>query len=297
MGRAMDALIAQRDYLYEICVSDDCSPDGTWDVLLNYQRQYPDLVKLHRNEVNVGIFKNIEQVWTMPTGDVMNTMAGDDVPGDGWFKNVVEYIHENNIDWKNELFTIYGDHRVLYPSGDSLIVHNVAIEKRPDLALRLGLRGLISNRGCCFSINILKKFEKVSVGRSHIAETAQDRQLQLFTEKNYYIPQLSNVYYGGIGVSTHVNDNFFLERLDIWSYAEAYIESKGVKLCKKDKNYGKYNIALKYFRRDHSVKNFLKVVATYLSSRDFSLPSYGETRRLVFDVLRHLPHKNPIEFN
>ena len=45
VGRTLDSLLAQKDYLYEICLSDDCSPDNTWQVLLNYQKQYPDLIK------------------------------------------------------------------------------------------------------------------------------------------------------------------------------------------------------------------------------------------------------------
>ena len=41
--------------------------------------------------------------------------------------------------------------------------------------LKLSLRGIIGNRGCCYSINILRKFIKCSQGRSHIAEDAIDR--------------------------------------------------------------------------------------------------------------------------
>ena len=120
VGRTLDSLLAQKDYLYEICVSDDCSPDHTWDVLLDYQKRYPDIIKLHRNEPNVGIFENTEQSWTMATGDVVNTIAGDDTTPDGWYKAVVEFIQQNNIDYKNELFCIYGDFKCIYPNGDSM---------------------------------------------------------------------------------------------------------------------------------------------------------------------------------
>ena len=90
VGRTLDSLLAQKEFLYEICVSDDCSPDNTWEVLLDYQRRYPDVIKLHRNDPNVGIFENTEYSWSMATGEVINTIAGDDTTPDGWYKAVVE---------------------------------------------------------------------------------------------------------------------------------------------------------------------------------------------------------------
>ena len=30
--RAMDSLIAQKDYIYEICINDDKSPDKKWEI-------------------------------------------------------------------------------------------------------------------------------------------------------------------------------------------------------------------------------------------------------------------------
>lgn len=295
--RTLDSLIAQKDYLYEICVSDDCSPDGTWNVLQDYQRQYPDLIKLHRQEHNVGIFENTEYQWTMPTGDIVNEIAGDDTTPDGWYKKVIEYIRDNNIDWKNELFCIYGDYKCIYPNGDTIVFKSDAVAKRPNDAFRLALRGIIGGRGCCYSIKVHRKFEKVSKGRSHIAETAQDRQRQFFTEKNYYIPQLSNVYYTGIGVSTRVNNESFEERLKIWPYAEHFFESKGYVFCRSDKYYGRYNVAMKKFRHNKNVGNFLEVVKTYLLSRDFTLPRGNGLKHTIFAIVRRLPHKNPINFH
>ena len=88
VGRTMDSLIQQRDYVYEICVSDDCSTDRTWEILQEYKNRYPDLIKIHRQEHNVGIFENTEYQWTMPTGDMVNGIAGDDTTPNGWYKSV-----------------------------------------------------------------------------------------------------------------------------------------------------------------------------------------------------------------
>ena len=71
ISRAIDSLLLQRDYIYEICVSDDCSKDRTWDILQDYSAKHPGLFVLNRNDPNVGIFENIEKTWTMPTGDII----------------------------------------------------------------------------------------------------------------------------------------------------------------------------------------------------------------------------------
>lgn len=296
VGRALDSLVAQRDYLYEICISDDCSPDGTWDILLDYQKKYPDLIKLHRQKQNVGIFENTEYSWTMPSGDIIAEIAGDDMTPIGWYKTVVEFIKTNNIDWEKEQFCIYGDFKAVYPNGDSLLFKQNAVLKRPNDALRLAIRGIIGGRGCCYSSKILKEFERVSRGRSHIAEMAQDRQLQCLTRYNYYIPCISNIYFTGIGVSAHINEEIYNERMGIWPYFIDYLHKKGLQLSRADIYFGKYEDARLSLRMHHSISSFYQVLKTFIYSRDYRLPRGNEIKHLVFAVLRRLPHKRPIEF-
>ena len=297
VGRTLDSLLAQKDYLYEICVSDDCSPDHTWDVLLDYQKRYPDIIKLHRNDPNVGIFENTEQSWTMASGDVVNTIAGDDTTPDGWYKAVVEFIQQNNIDYKNELFCIYGDYKCIYPNGDS-IVHKHGAVARYNNAFSLALRGVINGRGCCYSKRVLDKFQKVSQGRSHIAENAQDRQLQIFSEKNYYIPQVGNVYYSSIGISVHLTEELKKERMQIWPYSIKCFKDLGVELNKKDLLFIKHRITYQEYVHWGKKKSALLSIWYYLRSFDWKIFRVSDSiRGLVFAVRRRLPHKHIINMN
>lgn len=291
--RAIDSVLTQKDYIYEICVSDDCSPDNTWNVLLEYDKQYPGLFKLHQNNPNVGIFENIENTWSMPTGDIVYLLAGDDKVGEGWFKTVVEYILNNNIDYKNEMFCVYGDCKCIYPNGDSLVFKNDLIKKHNSLSL--ALRGLISNRSACYSISILRKFKKVSQGRSHIAEDVQDRQLQLYSQKNYYIEKVGNIYYGRIGVSTSIDDGTKKERDKMKEYCLSFLESEGVEFSKKERErLLKGDIISikrnpKYLGLDYLFTSFR------FYERQFGIRSL-KLKHLLFAVLRRIPHKKPIEF-
>ena len=294
--RAIDSLLAQKDYIYEICVSDDCSPDNTWGVLQEYDRQYPGLFKLNRNEPNLGIFANFEKTWTMPTGDLVYVLSGDDECGEGWFKTIVEYIYNNGIDYKNELFCVYGDYKVLYPNGDSFTFKNDAITTDVN-PIRLSIRGIIGNRSACYSCRILQKYEKVSQGRSYLPESAQDRQLQLFAEKSYYIPYVGNIYYAQIGVNVHFNPKTMAERENVEEYAREFIEAHGYKFPPKDISYFKYKTEIAKSYRDKSLKHRLHVAWLFVKSFD---PALGlkqiRPKRYLFAFLRRMPHKKPLDW-
>lgn len=293
--RAINSLLKQKDYIYEICVSDDCSPDHTWEVLQEYSRLYPGLFKLNRNNPNKGIFENIEKSWEMPTGDIVYGLAGDDECGEGWLKTVVDFIADNNIDYKNELFCIYGNYKNIYPNGDSYVFRNDLIKRNDLSAIKLSHRGLIGNRSACYSINVMRKYQKVSQGRSHIAESAIDRQLQLFSEKNYYINMVGNIYYANIGVCVGMSEKDRKEREQIWPYTKAFLDKCGIQLDRKDLIYGDYIVACD--RHDRSLKNKIKIVWCFLKSYD---PRLGirclRIKRTLFAVVRRLPHHKPIHW-
>lgn len=295
--RAVESLLSQKDYIYEICVSDDCSKDTTWDIVQEYSKQYPGLFVLNRNNPNVGIFENIEKTWTMPSGDIVYQLAGDDECGEGWFKEVVDFVISNNIDYKNDLFCVYGDYMNIYPNGDSFRFSNKLVNS--DIApLKLSLRGLIGNRSTCFSKRILDSFRKVSKGHSHIAEDAIDRQLQFFAKQNYYIPYVGNIYYANIGTCIRINDDILKEREQIRPYAIHLLESWGASFDKSDINYSLYYFNA-FHRSNHhpSFKNRLKALYLYIKSYD---PLIGlkclNIRRIVFLFIKRIPHRKPINW-
>ena len=296
--RAIDSILPQRDYVYEICVSDDCSTDHTWDVLLQYDKDYPGLFKLNRNENNVGMFINIGRTKKLVTGDIEYVLAGDDEVGEGWFKAVAELVMEKKLDAKNDSFCIYGDYEARYPNGDTFVFRNNLVDSDANV-LKLALRGLIGNRSCCWSVAMAKRFVNVSQGRSHIAEDAQDRQLQVFSDMNFYIPKVGNIYYAYVGVSAHMDEETMKERAKIRPYAISIFETWGVKLDKKDLIY-----SLEYFPAFERMVNkptfgrVLKVIWLWLKSRDPKIKvNWNQSRSFIFAIRRRLPHRKPLHFN
>ena len=294
--RAIESLLSQKDYIYEICVSDDCSPDGTWSVLQDYSQDHPGLFKLNRNEPNLGIFENIEKTWEMPTGDLVYRVAGDDECGEGWFKTVIDFIKTKGIDYKKELFCIYGDYECVYPNGDSFVFKNDAINTGID-PIRLSIRGIIGNRSACFSRKVLQKYEKVSQGRSYLPESAQDRQLQLFTGKSYYIPYVGNKYYTQIGVNIQFNAKRLEEREYVEEYAKSFIESHGYVFQKKDIEFFKYKTEKAKLYKDFSLKHRLIIWRLFWKSYDLSIGlKQIKPKRYLFALFRRLPHSKPLRW-
>jgi len=284
LPRAINSLLSQKDYIYEICISDDCSSDRSWEIMQDYSNRYPGLFKLNRNNPNVGMFENMEKTWTMSSGDITYQLSGDDECGEGWFKKVIEFIKENKIDYRNELFCIYGDYEGVDPYGKrTLHRNNLAISNKNQFSL--SLRGIVGNRSACYSTLITRKFFKVSQGRSHIAESALDRQLQLFTEKSYYIPMIGNIYYSGIGESTVIlRDNIFPQRKQINPYMIEQFAKYGYQPTKSDLRYIAYDNAFLDFIKSRSLVNACILIFRWMMAYD---PQIG-VKSLNLDFI--LPH-------
>lgn len=63
----------------EVVVGDDCSTDGTWEILVAWEKTVPFDVKLVRNEKNLGYEKNFEQTMLRCSGDLLFPADQDDV--------------------------------------------------------------------------------------------------------------------------------------------------------------------------------------------------------------------------
>ena len=293
--RAIDSLLTQKEYIYEICISDDCSQDRTWDVLQDYYNNYPGLFKISRNVENIGIFENIERSWQMPCGDIVYFLSGDDECGKDWFKSVIKFIEENGINYVSDKFAVYGDYKAIYPNGDSCIFSN-KIKQRESYAFKAALRGMISNRSCCFSINVLRQFNPVSQGRSHIAEDAQDRQLQIFCPNNYYIPMVGNIYYSGIGVSSGISPIVHNERLKSQEYAISTFELWGIVIDKKDKYYATVCFpAREKMLYKKSILNLLRWVYYSIRGKERGINVFNG-KYCLFALMRRFPHCHPINY-
>lgn len=79
VAKALDSVLMQKtDFDYEIVIGEDCSTDNTRNIIIDYQKRYPDKLRLLLNEKNLGAYNNIVQVLDACKGKYVAFLEGDD---------------------------------------------------------------------------------------------------------------------------------------------------------------------------------------------------------------------------
>lgn len=81
VAEALQSLLEQDYESLEIVVSDDCSQDATWRVVEQTVAAYQGAKKvvLNRNSQNLGVADNYNKAFSLASGDVIFSAAGDDI--------------------------------------------------------------------------------------------------------------------------------------------------------------------------------------------------------------------------
>ena len=79
IGRTLDSILMQQCHLpIEIVIGEDCSTDGTLAICQDYQRRFPNQIRLFANEPNKGIIDNYFDCLLAARGKFIADCAGDD---------------------------------------------------------------------------------------------------------------------------------------------------------------------------------------------------------------------------
>ncbi|WP_201353779.1 glycosyltransferase family 2 protein [Hydrogenimonas urashimensis] len=79
IAEAIDSVLMQQvNFNYEIIIGEDCSTDNTRQIVLDYQKKYPDKIKLILHEKNVGMEANADTVFKACKGKYIAPLEGDD---------------------------------------------------------------------------------------------------------------------------------------------------------------------------------------------------------------------------
>ena len=94
LPETLKAILSLQEYFCEIIICDDCSTDGSWELLQDYASRYP-IIKLLRNPQNLGLFKNLDRLLSEAKGDYVVMPAADDIWIPENMKKLLEAIPDN----------------------------------------------------------------------------------------------------------------------------------------------------------------------------------------------------------
>jgi glycosyltransferase involved in cell wall biosynthesis len=95
---ALDSVLYQEDIDMrdiEIVISDDCSIDNTINILRDYKKRFPDLIKLNLNTQNVGITANCNKVLDLCVGKFIVFAGSDDITSPRRIANQLAWFNKN----------------------------------------------------------------------------------------------------------------------------------------------------------------------------------------------------------
>ena len=99
----IDSILNQTKKITEIVVCDDGSTDSTITILENYDKKYPSLFRIYKNEQTLGSVKNFEKAIALCSSEIIFLSDQDDIWIENKVADICEYF-ENNVD-KNVIAT------------------------------------------------------------------------------------------------------------------------------------------------------------------------------------------------
>ena len=200
---------------WRISIFDDCSTDGTKELVLKYMEAFPDLFFFHESPSNLGIYGNQSRAYLGASGDVIHPIGGDDFFGPNFFEEVENSYLSLASDLTDKNFIIVPSYSFfLHDSGkvrldNRSVVHGMLTPRFSDF-----VRDKIRHRGMGLSRQLCKHFSHFSSDNYLWA----DRYMHLVSclDVDFLVgcPDAHTYYRIGVGVtSKHLKSRIWLSRL------------------------------------------------------------------------------------
>ncbi len=117
VAEALDSILMQKtDFDFEIVAADDCSTDGTQQIILDYQKKYPGKIVTYFTNPNVGGCKKLTNCIDkgLFRGDYLAYLEGDDYwLGEDRLQTLVDFLEEHP-----EYSRVSHNRKVINDAGD-----------------------------------------------------------------------------------------------------------------------------------------------------------------------------------
>ena len=134
-------MIRQKvNFTWELIIADDYSTDGTREIIIDYQRKYPDLIKLVLQNKNVGPAKNFIDLVSSPQSKYVAYLEGDDY----WTDQTKLSFQYNFLENNPEYVLLGGYSNKIKEIEDYKIIHNHSLSSKSNYNFDFDTRYLIT---------------------------------------------------------------------------------------------------------------------------------------------------------
>lgn len=148
---AIESVVKQKtDFPFELVIGEDFSTDNTANICREYQKKYPDIIKLNANDKNLGLQKNFIQNYNLCSGEYMAICEGDDF----WINKHKLQIQADFLDQHKKYSACF--HRALnyYQENGSKSISNGAYQKKVNSVIDIITCNPITNVTVMFRLGL-----------------------------------------------------------------------------------------------------------------------------------------------
>lgn len=142
ISECLDSILAQEtNFIFEIIVSDDASTDNTVDILREYEVNYPGIIRVINDGINVGASENYRKAHRSAKGEYIAHCDGDDYWLPGKLQSQISFL-EINADCS----AVYSNAKVIDAnSSDYIGVFNDKVRGKFDLNYLIESSNFLNN--------------------------------------------------------------------------------------------------------------------------------------------------------
>jgi len=133
ISQALESVLEQKtNFDYQIVIGDDCSTDGTCEIIVEYQKKYLRKIKLLTSDVNLGAKENSVRTLKACRGKYIATLEGDDYWVDSLkLQTQVEFLEKNS-----GFSACFGGYYVVDALNNDETINNIHPRQRSDKELK-----------------------------------------------------------------------------------------------------------------------------------------------------------------
>ncbi len=125
---AIECVLAQKTtFPFELVIGEDCSTDGTRNIVFYYQKRYPDIIRVITSDQNVGAKKNGRRAFQACRGKYIAYCEGDDF----WHRNDKLQLQVDYMESHPECGLVFSDFNWHFTRKGQTIKNFMKFAKEP----------------------------------------------------------------------------------------------------------------------------------------------------------------------